>query len=88
MTTPNEDKLRSAIRKLAPAKPITPRPDRDSKDWRSCIEGELDQVNRRLTQIESRLTMIYYLVVIVTVVTVVTNANAAETLIKAVLHIP
>lgn len=88
MTTPNEDHLRSAIRKLRPVERLPVRPDRDSKDWRACIEGELDQVNRRLTQIESRLTMIYYLVVIVTVVTVVTNANAAETLIKAVLHIP
>jgi len=88
MTTPNDDRLLSAVRKLRPVQPLAVRPDRDSKDWRACIEGELDQVNRRLTQIESRLTMIYYLVVIVTVVTVVTNANAAETLIKAVLHIP
>lgn len=96
MQTIHDDRLRAAIRRMTgranagQSKPVTTpgvRSARDSRDWQQFIEVELDQMNRRLTQIESRMTIVFYLVVILTVVTVVTDANAAQVILKSVLQI-
>ena len=43
-------------------------------------------MNRRLAAIESKMTVIFYLVIIVSVVMVITDADAATALIKGVLQ--
>ena len=63
------------------------RDSRDSRDWRQFIESELDSMNRRLSAIESRLTLIFYLVVILTVVVCVTDASAARQIVENVLKV-
>ncbi len=57
------------------------------RDWQQLIETELDSLNRRLSAIEARMTVTFYLVVILTVTTVVTNADAAQALLRGVLQI-
>ncbi len=84
-----DDRLIRALKRITsrPTPPNPPRPPRDTREWQTCIERELDTVNRRLTAIESRMTLVFYLVVILTAVTVVRDAGAAEALIKAVLQV-
>lgn len=83
----SSDRLRASLRKLAPAPPpMTPRPSHNARDWQQYIETELDQMNRRLAAIESKMTVIFYLVIIVSVVMVITDADAATALIKGVLQ--
>ena len=84
----NDSRLTSALRRLAhqPAQ-RTQRPPNDPRDWQQLIETELDGLNRRLSTIEARMTVIFYLVVILTITTVVTNAGAAEQLLRGVLQI-
>lgn len=65
---------------------MTPRPSHNARDWQQYIETELDQMNRRLAAIESKMTVIFYLVIIVSVVMVITDADAATALIKGVLQ--
>ncbi|HEY3289322.1 MAG TPA: hypothetical protein VGK87_04265 [Anaerolineae bacterium] len=96
MQTASNNRLRTAIRRItrhakdglsASGTTLVAHTVRDSRDWQQFIEAELDQLNRRLTQIESRMTIVFYLVVILTVVTVVTDANAAQVILKSVLQI-
>lgn len=84
----NDFRLLSAVRRLTrrPAHPA-PRQTSDPRDWQQLIESELDALNRRLSTIEARMTVIFYLVVILTITTIVTNANAAEQLMRGVLQI-
>lgn len=86
----NDTRLIAALRRLTakPAPAPVQRPPRGSRDWQQLIETELDTLNRRLSAIETRMTLIFYLVVILTVVTVIRDAGAAEQLIKAVLQLP
>lgn len=86
----NDTRLIAALKRLtAKPKPApASRPPRGSRDWQQLIETELDTLNRRLSAIETRMTLIFYLVVILTVVTVIRDAGAAEALIKAVLQLP
>jgi hypothetical protein len=67
-----------------PAQPVRPT---DRADWQKCIETELDSMNRRLSAIESRMLIVFYLVVILTVTTLITDANAAGKLLQAVLQV-
>ena len=83
----NDSHLLSAIRRFTrrPAPPAQ-RSHNDPRDWQQLIESELDALNRRLSSIEARMTVVFYLVVILTITTV-TNANAAEQLMRGVLQI-
>ena len=93
------DRLSAAIRKLTRISrqgqpPVVAREpqraghdSRDSRDWRQFIESELDSMNRRLSAIESRLTIVFYLVVILTVVVCVTDASAARQIVENVLKV-
>ena len=84
----HEDRLRAAIKRFgAHTAPGRTRPPSESRDWQQFIEAELDQMNRRLTQIETRMTIVFYLVVILTVVTVIKDADAAQLLLKSVLQL-
>ena len=86
----SSDRLRASLRKLAPAKPTDApapqRPQHNARDWQQYIETELDQMNRRLAAIENRMTVIFYLVIIVSVVMIVTDASAATKLLQGVLQ--
>src|SRR5437870_5190175 len=87
---PSDDRLANAIRKLtrrATGRSPLPRPARDSQDWKQFIESELDSMNRRLSAIESRLTIVFYLVVVLTVVVCVTDASAARQILESVLKV-
>src|SRR5689334_4066359 len=96
MSRPDEH-LSAAIRKLmrlplvgatgqSPRQPSPlPRPAHDSQDWKQCIESELDSMNRRLSAIESRLTIVFYLVVVLTVVVCVTDVSAARQILESVI---
>jgi hypothetical protein len=95
-TDANPDtRLVRALRKLAgqparkPARRHTePRHNEaPPRDWQQLIESELSAMNRRLTSIESRTTIVFYLVVILTIATIVTDSNTAQTLLKGVLQI-
>jgi hypothetical protein len=85
-----DDRLVDALKRFTSrqASPNPPRPPRDTREWQTCIERELDAMNRRLTAIEGRVTIVFYLVVILTAVTVAQDAKVAEQLIKAVLKLP
>ncbi len=89
--TNSDSRLAAAIRRLTAVgrnpTPPTPRPPRESRTWQQYIESELDSMNRRLTAIESRMTVIYYLVIIVTVTTVINDASAAGRLIQSILQV-
>ena len=81
-----DGKLNDAIRNLR--KNVgRPPPPTNPVDWQRYIETELDGMNRRLSTIESRMQITFYLVVILTVTTVITDVNAAGKLLQAVLQI-
>jgi hypothetical protein len=84
----NDSRLLSAMRRITrrPARP-GPRSANTPRDWQQLIESELDALNRRLSSIEARMTVVFYLVVILTITTIVTNASAAEQLMRGVLQI-
>ena len=85
-----DSRLAKALKRLTASRATpapAPRPPQHSRTWQQYIESELDSMNRRLTAIESRMTVIYYLVIIVTVVTVISDASAAGRLIQSVLQI-
>ncbi len=84
----NDSHLMSAMRRLTrrTARPAL-RLSNDPHDWQQLIESELNALNRRLSSIEARMTVVFYLVVILTITTIVTNANAAEQLMRGVLQI-
>ncbi len=92
----NNTRLIGAMRRLARRrKPSVAHAHRDrsgtappgGRDWQQLIETELDALNRRLTSIEARMTIIFYLIVILTISTLVTNADAAQTLLRGVLQL-
>ena len=83
--------IRRFMRRPAPPKSAVLSAPRFSelagRDWQQLIESELDALNRRLSSIEARMTVIFYLVVILTITTIVNNADAAQQLLRGVLQI-
>ncbi len=80
----NDTRLIAALRRLMAMKPkSTPaaRPPHDAHDWQSCIEAELDAINRKLARLE-----IFLYVVIVLVVA--SDVSKAADLLRAWLGIP
>src|SRR6266508_3018415 len=94
---PSDSRLMSAVRRAfgpSSGRGLTRRrappdrpPQRDTRDWQQLIESGLDALNRRLSSIEVRMTLIFYLIVILTITTIVPNADAAQQLLRGVLQI-